>query len=295
MREKLAILKHKPRSTISSQTAETSKRLDDHFKLVKTVYQESQDLIPIWQKSLGDVKINNEFYFDPNTLVNIHKETEIGSSLEDESDLTQSRSRSGERQNEVALPVEKVEKIEKKWSMSGLLRKISDSLGDQKRGLISFSADSNNLNSAILKTDDADSVKKARDWEKEVFLHLDQGQPFKQLEDKIVSLIMAGNSPPSYLRGRLWIKALGNRSRINRRLFKLLYSQLDSASPLVKDSIVKDMDRTYSEFKISNTFIHIRAEATKILQLWDIHRPDIGFIQGMSYIAVLLRLKHEQL
>jgi len=284
------------------QTLETSRTIDNHIRLAKTVFDKYSDVYSILKKSLDDVNMEKAFDFEPHTLRNIYQE-QAANLLDESSDTKDSGdfkvTKSSLVQNN---PSEQAAKVpEKKSFMSDIFKKITNGLGDNKLvgnflgdpetpiTALNNSKSSGNLSGGS-RIEEPDSEKLAKVWQKEIFNLLDNEVPFKKLESKVISLIVSGNSPPAHLRGRLWGKALGNRSRINKRLFKLLYAQLDQSSPAVKESIIKDMDRTYSDFKGSETFRYVRSESIKILQLWEMYRPDIGFIQGMSYIAVLLRL-----
>lgn len=57
--------------------------------------------------------------------------------------------------------------------------------------------------------------------------------------------------------------------------------------------IKKDIDRTFFYFTKSEEFTKVLAESTLLLEMFTIYRPDIKYIQGMSYVITMLLLHYE--
>ncbi len=92
---------------------------------------------------------------------------------------------------------------------------------------------------------------------------------------------------PNVFRPRIWRFLIKNELKINKSLFTILLEKSKDAynpSSLIK----KDMDRTFTQFHKSEEFSLICKEALLILTMFSLHRPDLNYVQGMSYIAVML-------
>lgn len=96
---------------------------------------------------------------------------------------------------------------------------------------------------------------------------------------------------PQALRPTIWKKLVGNELRINKTLFSMLMEQ---ATRTFKDDclIKKDIDRTFFYFTKSEEFTKILAESTLLLEMFTLYRPDIKYIQGMSYVVTMLLLHY---
>ena len=105
---------------------------------------------------------------------------------------------------------------------------------------------------------------------------------------KIDQLITAKGIPMKN-RQTIWKFLIGNELRINRKLFTIL---LDKAVKVnLSDSLIKkDIDRTFAYFGNSPEFTIILKEASILLQMFVIFRHDLKYIQGMSYVMVMLLL-----
>lgn len=225
--------------------------------------------MPTHEKSIKDVKHEQEFEFDPDTLEKIYKECSITSVPEDSLDLADFKM----IKSNSTLSAPGKQPPEKKSFAWNLLNKITNGLNDSKTPRerspeLAISQDRNGSHSRSSIVDI--SIEADREWESEVFRPILHGVPAKALDNNIMKLIESGNYVPSKKRGLLWRKLVSNRGRINKRLFMLLLAQLDNASPSVRESIVKDMDRTYGEYKASPTYCDVKNESIKVLQLFDV-------------------------
>lgn len=57
--------------------------------------------------------------------------------------------------------------------------------------------------------------------------------------------------------------------------------------------IKKDIDRTYNFLRKVEGYENILLEASVLLQMFNLYRPDITYIQGMNYLMVMMLLHFE--
>lgn len=272
LREKLMVLKNVPMKQATGQTRETCEGIESHIHLVNSLYESYSDILPTLEKSLADVKVEHEFDFDSETMIKIYQETNpdklMGGSLECSPYTGPDKS--------LTISTPKKEQQEKKGFTWDILRKLTNGLSDSKPSNQTVELEANSLDKrksggSLPELDTSSgSAKQEKEWDSEVFKVMQSGVPAKKLEDRITHLITSGNPVPIKKRGILWRDLIGNRGRINKRLFRLLLGLLEKASPQVKEVIIKDMDRTYSDYKISPTYCHVKSESVKILQLFDV-------------------------
>lgn len=246
-----------PKRTLAVETLDTHESIEHQIKLIGLLRETYSDVCPTLQNSLKDVKIEGEFDYDPMTIEKIY--SECGHSHESIFETGQkTRGKQGEKSAEKSSLFD--------WN----LLKRFQAKSDEKQQREDSPDDPNTRSGSERSIPLEDRVKVARVWEKEVIMPLSNGVEASVLLPKIKSLLKRGSMVPSHFRGEIWRRLLGNRSRINKRLFKLLLAQLPMASVQVKEAIVKDMDRTYSEFKQSVTYRRVRSESVKVLQLFDV-------------------------
>lgn len=107
-------------------------------------------------------------------------------------------------------------------------------------------------------------------WRREIFDRLEAGVSVHELSNSIARRIRSGKDIPPEQRGMLWRKLLGNQCKINRKLFTSLVSRLDRVTINTRESIYKDIERTYSEFKPSETYQQIKKDVFLVLELFDV-------------------------
>lgn len=98
------------------------------------------------------------------------------------------------------------------------------------------------------------------------------------------------------LRSEGWRKAIGNKLKINKTLFECLKKRLDEEgiSKKTEKTITNDLDRT-SVLVGGHTEGQIMYSQMKmLLSLFELYRPDIGYIQGMGNLLVLLYYYYDQ-
>mmetsp|Transcript_22969 Transcript_22969/g.25979 ORF Transcript_22969/g.25979 Transcript_22969/m.25979 type:complete len:554 (+) Transcript_22969:98-1759(+) len=103
---------------------------------------------------------------------------------------------------------------------------------------------------------------------------------------KIRSLVFKGI--PSKLRGTIWQKAIGNKIKISMELFEILKKRAQS-DPHTKLRLIKeDLHRTFSSLGVFKPEADLTKELKVVLEAYANFRPDIGYVQGMAYLAGML-------
>ena len=97
-------------------------------------------------------------------------------------------------------------------------------------------------------------------------------------------------------RKTLWKTRIGNSLRIDRELFESLKLRLksDGIRPQFAKLIVDDLNRTLSNYKNYSVGQYMYDSVQELLSLFQIYRPDIGYIQGMSFLIVMLYYYYEE-
>lgn len=113
---------------------------------------------------------------------------------------------------------------------------------------------------------------------------------------------------PSSVRGKVWRLAIGNELNLTPQLYEICLSRaqnrLNSPEPSYCES---DIDQESSmdviQLDIARTFPHLcifqeggpySDVLHSLLAAYVCYRPDVGYVQGMSYIAAILILNMEQ-
>lgn len=93
----------------------------------------------------------------------------------------------------------------------------------------------------------------------------------------------------------LWRIRIGNTLRIDRNLFELLKIRLknEGLKKQVAKLIVDDLNRTLPNYQSYPVGQQMYDSVQLLLSLWHIYRPDIGYVQGMSFIIVILYYYYE--
>lgn len=119
----------------------------------------------------------------------------------------------------------------------------------------------------------------------ESLIDLPEGPPIKDSDDlfKYFKKYTIQESD----RKELWRKAIGNKLRLSKRSYAELEARIDSQG-VPKDVfkvIINDLDRTFPECDSRSEGVRMYQDIVKILSLFAVYRPDVGYVQGMSYIA----------
>ncbi|VVC34011.1 Rab-GTPase-TBC domain [Cinara cedri] len=132
-------------------------------------------------------------------------------------------------------------------------------------------------------------------WTQEIIPNWNQMSQTKRCRD------LWWNGLPSSVRGRVWCLAIGNDLLINEELYK---SCVSNSLNKFKNSDASMHCLEYIHLDISRTFPHLGIfqqggpyfdVLKRILSAYVCLRPDIGYIQGMCFIAAILLLNMEEI
>ena len=104
------------------------------------------------------------------------------------------------------------------------------------------------------------------------------------------------NGIPTSLRSKMWVMSLGNELQITKELYDILKDKRNVPSSMEKqvssiDLITVDLSRTFPALQFFQYPDGPYYPAFKtILECYSKFRPDIGYVQGMSYIVATLLL-----
>ena len=127
-------------------------------------------------------------------------------------------------------------------------------------------------------------------WKSEVLKAIEDKESLRTVKHRI-ELLLNDKGIPQTIRPIIWKKLVGNQLRINKPLFSMLMEQ--ATQTFKEDCLIKkDIDRTFFYFTKSEEFTKILAESTLLLEMFTLYRPDIKYIQGMSYVITMLLLHY---
>lgn len=97
-------------------------------------------------------------------------------------------------------------------------------------------------------------------------------------------------------RKHLWKVRIGNSLKIDMRLFKSLKERLkiEGVSLSTERIIKNDMSRTVPHYKETAAGKYMYENIKELLSLFSLYRPDIGYVQGMSFLIVVLYYYYEE-
>ncbi|XP_044751449.1 TBC1 domain family member 12-like isoform X2 [Coccinella septempunctata] len=113
---------------------------------------------------------------------------------------------------------------------------------------------------------------------------------------------------PSNVRGKVWSLAIGNELNLTQKLYEICLARAQEKLNAPKDEqreSINNQERSLDAIKldISRTFPHLcifqeggpySEILHSLLAAYVCYRPDVGYVQGMSYIAAILILNMEQ-
>ncbi|KAJ4455698.1 putative TBC1 domain family member 14 [Paratrimastix pyriformis] len=101
---------------------------------------------------------------------------------------------------------------------------------------------------------------------------------------------------PPCIRGAVWSRAIGNRLQINSDLFRIFSQHArERSGPVLgqeatQNLIPLDLPRTLTDLAFFRRGSPLADQLQDILQTYVRYRPDLGYVQGMSYIGAMLLL-----
>lgn len=136
-------------------------------------------------------------------------------------------------------------------------------------------------------------------WSREILPHWEKKKRTKAVHELVVQGI------PAFVRTKAWPLMLGNELHITPDLFRIYVKQSEAAKAL-RETGVKigqdigkletasligvDLPRTFPALAFYQEGGPNHAELHRVLDAYVCYRPDIGYVQGMSYLAAILLL-----
>jgi len=285
LKDTLKMLLTPPTDCKQVQTDETSAALDGKMSGISLFLENYQDLYPQLTKSGPEVKKNTlEFSYSDSTILDILAECGFG--------ITTAML----NHHQSATTDTKDSPSKKSFDWSFFKKLTGQSSAEEGPKTLEQQATEASPRTPLIHCTPEGS-KADREWEKEVITPVSRhGDPISLFTSRMNAMNRSGNAVPWVFRGLVWRKLIGNKSRITPRIFTMLLPLLPKANPAVLELIIQDVDRAFPDYSRSPTFTYIKSESIKILQLFEVlshqqvHRPDIGFISGMSFIAIALRM-----
>ena len=98
---------------------------------------------------------------------------------------------------------------------------------------------------------------------------------------------------PNNLRGKIWLMCLGNRFSITKEYYEI---EVKKAIDLLLAINIIDLDieRTFPYLNIFTHNSPLSEDLREILRAFVISRPDIGYVQGLSFIGAMLILNMDK-
>ena len=106
---------------------------------------------------------------------------------------------------------------------------------------------------------------------------------------------------PTELRKIVWSLIVPNTLKITPKLYKILLERVrlcldniekDSAFKKNQKVIDEDLHRTYADLKVFRFGNKLYQPLKNVLLAYSIFRPDLGYVQGMSYVAASIMLHY---
>jgi len=136
-------------------------------------------------------------------------------------------------------------------------------------------------------------------WVQEVAPHWEATMRQSQKKKQAQSLVCS-EGVSAFARGVLWPLSIGNMLQLNRDLYGILkdkaHSARASSSSLLlsfglestAELIETDLSRTMSHLSLFDEAGPYGQELRDVLEAYCFYRPDVGYVQGMSYPAAIL-------
>lgn len=147
---------------------------------------------------------------------------------------------------------------------------------------------------------EAEIQEMMKTWENDILPNWDKKKKSKQVE----KLVKKGIPPK--VRGEIWLRLIGNPMGITQEFFFInvskaqrLREQLESGDfeAIGKEGSLKfiktDISRTFHQMGYFREGSPLNYQLRDLLEAFTLCRPDIGYIQGMSYVAGMLLLNLE--
>lgn len=97
---------------------------------------------------------------------------------------------------------------------------------------------------------------------------------------------------PKAVRGQVWRLAIGNSAAITPDLYnELVVKSVNELESGEHKDIIVDLERTFSNVEVEGDIVEFRGKLLRVLIAYSKHKPIVGYVQGMSFVAAML-LQH---
>eukprot|EP00467_Chlorarachnion_reptans_P004445 CAMPEP_0114525526 /NCGR_PEP_ID=MMETSP0109-20121206/22480_1 /TAXON_ID=29199 /ORGANISM="Chlorarachnion reptans, Strain CCCM449" /LENGTH=486 /DNA_ID=CAMNT_0001707131 /DNA_START=121 /DNA_END=1581 /DNA_ORIENTATION=+ len=212
--------------------------------------------------------------------------------------------------SETTSPDGDLRRGKRSFSLSDLATAMSKKVGSMAERAKKFFGSSEFLDSPNLKDDEREVAEGKR--KKEWITILDKNPSRANMSTSRVNKL-CWKGIPSSIRGRAWKAIIGNELKITPELFKINLRRgkrqwerqvvkpskepagrhLEADDDSREDSmriIQADIPRTFPQLKFFHKGGTHHEPLMEVLQSYVCYRPDVGYVQGMSYLAAILLL-----
>jgi hypothetical protein len=107
---------------------------------------------------------------------------------------------------------------------------------------------------------------------------------------KVTTLVQKGI--PAAVRGQVWLLMIGNEQNVTREMWEEALARAARADQPqeVKRLIAVDLPRTFPKLQLFQEGGPMHVDLTSVLEAFATHRPDLGYVQGMSFVGAMLML-----
>lgn len=118
---------------------------------------------------------------------------------------------------------------------------------------------------------------------------LSVGGPDTKEREELIGFFMF-NTISDEARKQIWKTKISNNLGISSDLFETLKARLreDGVKKSIEKVICDDLNRSLPEYKEYPAGLEMYDSVKTLLSIWHLYRPDFGYVQGMSYIMVML-------
>ncbi len=106
---------------------------------------------------------------------------------------------------------------------------------------------------------------------------------------KLTALVMKGI--PAAVRGQVWLLLIGNEQGITHAVWEdATMRAAQERSRETRRLIAVDLPRTFPKLQLFQENGPMHNDLTEVLEAFAVHRSDLGYVQGMSFVGAMLML-----
>ena len=121
-------------------------------------------------------------------------------------------------------------------------------------------------------------------WKSDIIQSIKNNEKRDKIRQRIF-MLMNQKGFPDNQRKIIWKYFIGNKLKISKKLFNIYITKIDLTKNLL---IEKDLKRSFFYLTKDENFKKVLIEAKILLYVFVEYRPDIKYVQGMSYLIIML-------